>query len=400
MLAAPRLTEDDGGGSLRLLAAVAAVVAVTTYGLSSALVVSTGRIAPAVVATAVPALLAAGFAPPRAAAVTMILTVPATLLAAGMPIGSLSPGAWPHLVERLGIGAWTAIAAGGRWPFTPASLAALVLLAGALWITGAALGASRARRRDDRRGDPLRRLAGFGLLVAPWLSVLCARSAGQTAWQGAVVLVAGVLWFCDGGAAPTLAVVVSLPAVALANGAGPPSGWFGVAGHQVVNPLFSTLALEPTYGPLSQRSEDATMLIVTAPAPGLWRMSTLGYANGSWVVDQDALPGLPEPAARREIVRVRVVGLREDLVVSPGRIERVSAAGKVAAVYGEGRLIEPMPVTGDRYRVAAGVVHVTARQLSRDRAPLSAAARTYTRLVPSPEPSRQLQALSWLLAPL
>jgi MYXO-CTERM domain-containing protein len=405
--AASGVTEGTGGARLRSLAAVAAVVAVTTYGLASVLAVPTGRITPAVVAAAVPALLAAAFAWRRAAAAAMLVAVPATLLAAGTPVGGLSPGAWPRLVDQVRIGAWTPIAAAGRWTLTPASLAVLVLMAGALWTAGTALGTPPVRPRDQLsgnplrlRGDALRRLAGFGLLAAPWLGVLSVRSAAHSAWPGAVVLVAGVLWFCGGRAAPALAALVSVPAVLLATAAGPHTHWFGLAGHQVGDPLLRTLALDPTYGPLPQPGKAATMLTVTAPAPGLWRMATLDYANGSWILDGNTHPRLPEPAARPESVRVRVVGLRENLVVAPGRIDRVSAAGTVASADGEGRLIEPMPLTGDSYRVAASVVRVTARQLSGDAAPLSAGARTYTRLVPPRERGTESQALSWLLAPL
>jgi hypothetical protein len=400
VLAASRVNEGNRDGRLRSLTAVAAVVAVTAYGLSSELAVSPGRVVPAVVVTAIPALLAAGFAPPGVAAAAMIVAVPATLLAVGMPIGGLSPDAWPRLVDNLGIGAWTPIAAAGRSTSTPASLAVLALIAGALWTTGAVLGQYPAHRHNQLRGEPVRRLVGFGLLTAPWLTVLSLRSPAHSAWQGAAVLVAGVLWFCGGRVAPALAVAVAVPAVAMANAAGPSSRWFGLGGHQGVNSPFSTLAVEPTYGPLPQRSKAATMLVVTAPAPGLWRMATLDYANGGWVPAGNALPDLPEPAARQENVRVRVVGLREDLVVAPGRIDRVGAAGKVEPADGEAKLIEPMPLAGARYRVAASVVRVTARQLSWDRTPLRAGAHAYTRLLPPSDSGRQLHALFGLLAPL
>jgi transglutaminase-like putative cysteine protease len=399
MLAAPRLTEDAVEWRLRGMAAIAAVALVTIWELSSALSVSPGRVVPAVAVVAIPALLAMGFLPPRAAAAAVILSAPVTLLAAGVPVGDLAPGVWPRLVKALGTGAAQPIAGAGRWTFTASVLAALVLITGVLWTTGAALGTS-ARGPDHLGGHPLRLVAGFALLVSPWVTVVSVTSPGQSAWQGAVVLVAGVLWFRSGRAALAIAVVAAAPSVAVADAIGPSSRWFGLAGRTVASPAFRTLAVEPTYGPLTQRRNGATMLIVTAPAPGLWRMETLDYADGSWVLDAGARPRLPQPAARREDLRVGVAGLRENLVVAPGQIERVSAKGKVEPADGGGMLVTPMPMTGDSYRVTASVVRATASQLSRDRAPLSADARMYTHLVAPLRGGDPLQQLPWLLGPL
>ena len=141
------------------------------------------------------------------------------------------------------------------------------------------------------------------------------------------------------------------------------------------------------------------MLIVTAPAPALWRMQALDYSDGHWIVDSDGLPKLPEPAARPENVGVRVVGLRQGLAVAPGRINWVSARGQVERIGGEGVVIDPTPDTGSTYRVQAAYVHPTAAQLSADRARLDAAARKYTRVDAMGAPRNQLQ-LGWLLGPL
>jgi transglutaminase-like putative cysteine protease len=379
------------------MVAVAAMALVTTSALSAALSVPVGRVVIAVLVAATPALVASVFPSARAAATLMILSVPATLLTAGVPARALVPRAWPHLLRELGSGALQPMVGAGPWTFTSGLLAALVLVAGASWTAGAVLGAPGLRGRDQQGVDALRALAGFALILLPWLAPLSEGSPGRSAWQGAVVLTAGVLWFCEGRAAPALALVVAVPAAALAGAIGPSRGWFGLAGKAAVNPAFSSLAIDPTYGRLGQRRTGATMLMVTAPAPGLWGMETLDYTDGSWIADDSPLPRLPEPAARREVVRVRVVGLRENLAVAPGRIERVSGPNKAERADGGSMVLEPLPVSGDSYRVTASVVDVTASQLSRDRAPLPAAARAYTRLV-APSSGRSGREVG-LLAP-
>jgi transglutaminase-like putative cysteine protease len=140
------------------------------------------------------------------------------------------------------------------------------------------------------------------------------------------------------------------------------------------------------------------MLIIRASWPALWRMQTLDYIDGSWTVPSDPLPELPEPGAKREEVQVRVVGLREDLAVAPGRIERLNVNGSATPSVGEGMQLAPAPPAGTSYRIEAAFVHPTAAQLSRDRAPLDQAAREYTRLRAPTDPRKVLRRFGWLAA--
>jgi protein-glutamine gamma-glutamyltransferase len=392
-----RLGEHTAAWRLRAAAAVLGLVVAATSTVSPLLDVPTGRLLLAVGLSVIPAMVAIGFMAPRTGAATMVVAVPAMLLAAGLPLRALTPHSWGALFVKLGGGIAEAMNADGHTSVTPASFASIVLMAGTVWTAGAALGVSNVRRRDDATGVGLRGVLSFGVLAWPWALALSLRLPDHSAWQGAVVLIAGVLWFCRGSAALLLAVVVAVPATALARGAGPSSQWFGLAAPARIDPPFRALDPEPTYGPLNDRRTGTTMLVVTAPRPALWRMQTLDYAGGSWMVDGASLPTLPQPAARREEVQVNVRRLHNDLLVAPGRIERVSAPGKVTATNGEAMRIAPMPGGGATYRVTTDYVQATAAQLSRDRTPLDPAARAYTRVPPTTLSREQPQWLGWPL---
>src|SRR5258708_23051823 len=109
-----------------------------------------------------------------------------------------------------------------------------------------------------------------------------------------------------------------------------------------------------------------------SPAGGraLWRMQAVEWFEGyGWTLSPDALPELPQPAAQRETTSVRVLGLRNDLVVAPGRVDRVKARGRVTRAGGEAWQVAPQPVTGDTYPLRASYVHVRAHLLAPDPAP-------------------------------
>jgi transglutaminase-like putative cysteine protease len=331
----------------------------------------------------------------------MLLLAPPLLLVAGLPVGALAPGGWQRLAVHVSFGPAQAIVADGRRGIGSASLAAVMLAAGVLWTAGAALGVSGRGNRAPVRGGRVRQPLAFALLAAPWLAALIVRTPSQSVWQGAVVLVAGVLWFCAERAAMSLTVAVAVPSAALATAVGPHSRWFGLSGLAPSAPPFRTFDTEPTYGPLTARRTGATMLIVTARRPALWRMQTLDYyEDGYWTVDSGELPELPEPAARRERVRVQVAGLRENLVVSPGAVDRVSAEGKITPIDGGAVALAPMPAPGATYEVESSDTQVTAEQLAQDRARLGPAAHAYTEVGPTPPSGAQLRALEWLLGPL
>jgi transglutaminase-like putative cysteine protease len=401
MVARPRLTAEFMWARLRSIAVVAGLAVVATAAWSSVLALPAPRLIPVTALAAAPALVAAVFLTPRVAVAAMLMVVPPVLLVAGLPVGALAPGNWPRLVAHVSTAPAQAIMADGHWGIASASLAAVMIAAGVLWTAGAALGVSGRRSRDPVRAGRVRGPLAFALLTGPWLAALIVRTPSHSAWQGAVVLVAGVLWFCAGAAPLSLAVAVAVPSAALASAVGPRSSWFGLAGLAPPAAPFSTLYTEPTYGPLIDRRTGATMLIVTAPRPALWRMQTLGYyEDGYWTVDDGELPELPEPAARNERVHVQVAGLRENLVVAPGRIDRVSGPGKMTPIDGGAVALAPMPGPGTTYDVESSDTQVTAEQLAQDRAPLDPAARAYTQVGPTPPSRSELRALERLLGPL
>jgi transglutaminase-like putative cysteine protease len=246
---------------------------------------------------------------------------------------------------------------------------------------------------------PGRSTIAFALLAAPWLMGLSRTMTDDAAWQGAVVLVGAVLWFPGPRQAIHVGVAAALLSVPVAQAVGPRARWFGLGGATASQPLFRSLDTEPTYGPLTDRRTGAPMLEVTAAGPALWRMQTLDQFDGrAWTVSSHPFPVLPQPAARAQTVSVRVLGLRNDLVVAPGRIDQVMMVrGTVSRAAGEARRVAPQLRTGDTYRVRSADVNVGGALLAGDRAPLDPGARAYTKLGP-PATALELRALSLMLA--
>jgi transglutaminase-like putative cysteine protease len=222
-------------------------------------------------------------------------------------------------------------------------------------------------------------------LATPWLTAVGLGAGDHAGWLGAVVLLAGLLWFSCSRAALAIGVVAALLSVTVAQALGPRTRWFDLAGQSANEPPFHTLDTEPTYGPLEDRRTGAPMLEIAAPEPGFWRMQTLDDFDGTrWDVSVTPLPELPQPAALTEDVTVRVLGLGNDLVVAPGRIEQVDARGRPTQAGGEAwRVTSGLPA-GGTYRVSSGVVRATPGQLARDRTPIDPRASAYTRLAATP----------------
>jgi hypothetical protein len=322
----------------------------------------------------------------------ILVSIPGTMLLAGVPLSALAPGAWPQSLGQLGAGTAHLVTPGSPRVASAWSLASVMLASGALWMAGSAVVVTRIA--------PGRRLiVAIALLTAPWLAGLSRTAPDHAAWQGAIVLVGGVLWFPCPRRAIAVGVVAALLSVPLAQAVGPRARWFGVGGP-ATGTRFQSLYTEPTYGPLTDRLTGAPMLEVTAAKPALWRMQTLDEFDGyGWTLSRDALPELPQPSAQRELSSVRVLGLHNDLVVAPGRVDRVIAPGTVTKAGGEAWRVAPQPGTGDTYRLRAAYVHISADQLARDRAPLDPRSRAYTRLGPSPTVATGLRVLRMMLAP-
>jgi hypothetical protein len=340
-------------------------------------------IALVVAVAAVTVLLAAELLAHRPAAVLLAVWLAAGVGAAGVPAGRLLPHAWPFLLARLagGVGRLTALGStSGPIGNQPWPLAAWLLLAGTLWVAGALLATSGPSAR--------RRAIAFGLLAAPWTAAVAARQSDRAAWQGAAVLLAGLLWLGNQRAALrrvlALGLAVALVSVGITQAIGPRTRWFTRPAPSAATMPFR-LETELTYGPLQGRRSRATLLEISAAQPALWRMRVLSsFAGPGWRVDFPS-PQLPQPAAQPVEVKALVRALGNDLMVAPGRINAVHAHGTAAPVAGEAWQLTPPPRRGDTYQVWASVVHASAEQLQRAPAPTDPRLRAYTNLTPDYE---------------
>ena len=350
-------------------AAVACLAGAGAASWASLIAAPASRFAVVLALCTAPALLAVGARSRHATLPAIAVAVPSTLLAAGV-----SPGAHS--------------AAGAWW------LSAAMLGSGALWTAGALVGGSAVASS--------RRLAiGFLLLAAPWGAAVCQSSLDRAAWPGGIVLLAAVLWFSTMAVTIPLGFAAALLSVAIAQAVGPRTRWLGLGARPLEAAQFTSLDTEPTYGPLSEHPTGAPMLAVSAAQPALWRMQTLDYFDGSgWTITPDRLPELPQPAGRRRLITVRVLGLHQDLVVAPGRVEQVDRRASATLTGGEGWQLATVPRTGDSYRVLSSPVDVTAKRLAKDRAPLGPGALAYTRLGDTPARASGLQVLGWFLGSL
>jgi protein-glutamine gamma-glutamyltransferase len=330
---------------------------------------------------AVTVLLTAELLAYRRAAVLLAVGLAAGVWAAGVPAGRLLPPAWPSLLARLagGVGQLTGLGSvSGPVGNDPGPLAAWLLVAGAVWVAGAALATSGPSTR--------RRAIAFGLLAAPWIAAVAARQSDRAAWQGAAVLVAGLLWLADRRLALqralALGLVAALLSVGITQAIGPRTRWFTRPPPSAAMVRFLTLENELTYGPLQGRRSGATLLEVAAAQPALWRMWVLSSFTGpGWRVDSPS-PQRPQPAAQPVEVKVMVRGLANDLMVAPGRINAVHAHGTASPVAGEAWQLTPYPRRGDTYQVWASVVRASAEQLRAVPAPTDPRLRAYTSLMP------------------
>jgi transglutaminase-like putative cysteine protease len=360
--------------------ATAVLVGTGAAGWSWVLRGSLVGIALMVAVAAVTVLLAAELLAYRPAAVLLAVGLAAGMGAAGVPAGRLLPHAWPSLLARLagGVGRLTVLGStSGPVGNDPWPLAAWLLGAGAVWVTGAALATSGPSAR--------RRAIAFGLLAAPWIAAVAARHSDQAVWQGAAVLVAGLLWLADRRLALqralALGLVAALLSVGITQAIGPRTRWFTRPPPSAATVRFLA-ENELTYGPLQGRRSGATLLQVTAAQPALWRMRALSlFAGPGWRVDSP-LPQLPQPTAELVEVKVVVRGLANDLMVAPGRINAVHTDGQAAPVAGEAWQLTPPPRRGDTYQVQASVVRASAEQLQRAPPPTDPRLRAYTSLMP------------------
>lgn len=335
------------------------------------------RVAPV---AAVAVLVASRRAVPRLAGLALLVWVPVAVLLAGVPARGLGPRAWPESVDALHEGARRLVAqAAGATSGDPWALSAALVVAGALWVAGATLAASGTR-------SARRSVASFVVLASPWMSALVLRQFDQPPWQGAFVLISALLWFgpVQRASRPAIAMglLIALVSVAAAQAAGPRGPWFdlhGVLGES--RPQFRTLTPEHDYGPLNDRRRGAPMLEITADDAALWRMQVLDIFDGrGWSVGARTSLALPQPAAEPTTIGVRVRGLRNDMVVAPGRIRTASAAGRVQRTRGEAARVVPGPRRDASYRVSADRVPADAAALREAPDPTDQRLRAYTRL--------------------
>lgn len=307
---------------------------------------------------AVAALTAAGTLGPRAATVIAIAWLPGAILAAGLPVGTLAPAALDTTTTSLRVGLQALPNVDEATPLVQTwALAAVLLVAG----TAAGLGGLLWSRPGRVRG-----FVGFAVLVVPLGGAIALQQTADAPWQGAIVLVAVMLRIARGRLVPIVAAASLVGTVALfgAQVAAPRAGWQPFSDHQSP-PRFHELITSQTYAAPEDRKTGATMLEVTAPRPALWRMQVLeAFDNRRWLIARES-SRLPEPAARPESIKVRVRGLHNKSVITPGRPLAVHTKGGALVEPGYGFALTEAPDEGHTYRVEADVVHTSAARLAR-----------------------------------
>jgi transglutaminase-like putative cysteine protease len=328
---------------------------------------------------AVAALTAGGTLSTRPAVILAIAWVPGAMLAAGLGVGTLAPAAWDTTAGALRVGLEALPTIGTETPVVQTWALAAVLL-----IIGSATGVAGILWRG---ADWARSLLGFALLLVPLAGATAMQQTPDAAWQGAIVLVAVVLRIARGRLVPIVATASMVGAIALfgAQVAAPRAGWQPF-GHPHRLSQFHELDPNQTYGPLDDRRTGAVMLDITAHRPAFWQMQVLeGFDNRRWLAAREN-SHLPEPAARRHSVKVEVRGLRNRLIVSPGRIDSVHSATGMSVERGEGRALLEAPTEGDTYRVEASTVDVGAARLARIPLPTGRRYQALTQIGLGPPP--------------
>jgi transglutaminase-like putative cysteine protease len=295
----------------------------------------------------------------RVAAAALVAWLALAPLLAGVP--GAPPSAWPGLLLG-GVQQLTVVSAApvghDPWP-----LAAALLLAGSAWIAGAAV---------EQGGT------AFTFAVVPWAAALALGPPDAAVWEGGAVVLGALLWRVRARGAIVASIALALASAVTAQAVAPRHRWFDLPG--AARPRFHSLATEPTFGPLQARRTGAPMLDVQSAAPHLWRAQALDTFDGAgWRVGPPG-PPLPQPAAKPVRIHVRVRGLSDALVVSPGRIERVDGPGEPQTAAGEAWIISPRPQPGDTYDVRAGVVSPSTAQLRLAPPPRDPRLRGYTLL--------------------
>jgi protein-glutamine gamma-glutamyltransferase len=294
----------------------------------------------------------------RPAVLLAVVWVPASLLAAGLGAGVLAPAAWDTTATALRDGVNALPNIGTGTPVIQAWALGAVLL-----VSGTATGLAGMLWRGDGWE---RSVVGFALLLVPLGAAIAMQQAPDAPWEGAIVLVAVVLRMARGRLVPIVATASMVGAIALfgAQVAAPRAGWQPFGHHERLAQFHE---LDPTqnYGPLDDRRTGAVMLDITSKQPELWQMQVLeAFDNRRWLAARED-SHLPEPAARKRTVKVEVRGLRNRLIVSPGRIVRVANAGPLAVERGEGRATLDEPSEGDTYWVKADTVDVGEKRLAK-----------------------------------
>jgi protein-glutamine gamma-glutamyltransferase len=325
------------------------------------------------------ALTASGKIGPRPALIVAILWIPGALLAGGLGVGTLAPAAWDTTVSSLRIGLEALPDIGTGTPVIQAWALAAVLL-----IAGTATGLAGLLWRAD---DWPRTLVGFLLLLIPLGTAIAMQQISDASWEGAIVLVAVVLRVARGRVVPIVATASMVGAIALfgAQVAAPRAGWqpFDHPHHLA---QFHELDTNQTYGPLEDRRTGAVMLDVNAPRPALWRMQALeAFDNRRWLASRED-SHLPEPAARKETVKVQVRGLHNRLVISPGRIDAVKGTKGIVMERGGGEALLDEPKEGTTYKVVAETVNVGAPRLARIPIPTGRRYQSLTQIGLGPPP--------------
>jgi transglutaminase-like putative cysteine protease len=307
----------------------------------------------------------------------------AAVRAVGVPARLESPKHWGELIHDLRHG-FNALG-GGLWPYDGrdrwARLTVLLALP-AMLVPAAALAFWPAGR-----SAPSLRITALALLLTVYITGIVNQPSDAWALDGVLLLAVLAAWIWlpsaragDGrGGALWLTACASV-ALVLAGGLRGGGPWFDYQAWNVfgLGELRTAFQWDQLYGPITWSRTRELQFEVSAPAPQLWKVTTLDRFDGVRFLRSGARLGAADYRLRgpvdprwSEQATITLRGLRSDLLVGAGQIvgvtmQRISEPESTAyQPDGTTRLLGPPLGSGDTYTVSVYVPAPSAAQLRR-----------------------------------
>ncbi|MEN0014938.1 MAG: transglutaminase-like domain-containing protein, partial [Solirubrobacteraceae bacterium] len=263
-----------------------------------------------------------------------------------------------------------------RYPGSPAEapgFAAWLTFSGGAWLVGADL--------SSRPGKASVAVAFFLLALPFAVGIPLLSHAGGAPWQGGAVLAAALLWATRGNLRGSFGAIaaVAVVAIVVSTAIGPKDKWdsldrarharssnggSGSGSSPQSSSDGTSLNTNQTYGPIKDDFTGADMAEIDSDRPALWRMQVLDRFDGrGWVLGSSQGDDLTQPGAVGTKIGVRILGLRDRRVMSPGRVLVVSGAGPTVRSAGEAVQLNHDPGDGQSFDVTAQSLTASKSQL-------------------------------------